>query len=35
MNIGWTPEAEWPYPPVIAPPIMVADFNFCAMADAV
>jgi hypothetical protein len=25
----------WPLPPVIAPPIMVTDFNFAALADSV
>jgi len=26
---------SWPYAPIIAPPIMVRDFNFSALADAV
>jgi len=26
---------DWPFPPVIAPPMMIADFNFASMADAV
>jgi len=26
---------HWPLPPVIAPPMMVTDFNFAALADAV
>jgi len=32
---GWEQENRWPYPPVIAPPIMVLDFNFVALSDAV
>jgi RNA polymerase sigma factor (sigma-70 family) len=28
---GW----DWPRPPVIVPPVMVRDFNFSALADAV
>ena len=33
---GYAPWAgEWPIPPVIVPPIMVNDFNFVALADAV
>jgi len=26
---------DWPLPPVIAPPLMVSDFNFSALSDAV
>jgi predicted Zn-dependent protease len=29
------PEGEWPRPPIIIPPLMVSDFNFSALADAV
>jgi predicted Zn-dependent protease len=29
------PETQWPRPPVIVPPMMVRDFNFTALADAV
>lgn len=33
---GYAPWAgEWPIPPVIVPPVMVRDFNFVALADAV
>jgi len=31
----WKQGENWPYPPVIAPPVMVRDFNFSALADAV
>jgi len=34
--MGYTPNnGEWPSPPIIAPPMMVTDFNFFALADAV
>jgi len=39
VAFGFTPRAEddykhpWPYAPVIAPPVMVRDFNFSALAD--
>jgi len=34
--LGYTPDGEaWPLPPIIVPPIMVRDFNFSALADAV
>jgi predicted Zn-dependent protease len=34
--LGYTPGGEeWPLPPVIVPPIMVRDFNFTMLADAV
>jgi hypothetical protein len=26
---------DWPPPPVIAPPLMVRDFNFTALSDAI
>jgi len=29
------PGARWPLPPMIVPPVMVTDFNFSALADAV
>jgi len=29
------PELQWPLPPIIAPPMMVTDFNFAALSDAV
>jgi len=29
------PYFQWPLPPVIAPPMMVTDFNFAALSDAV
>jgi predicted Zn-dependent protease len=32
---GWTKEGEWPRQPIIVPPLMVQDFNFSALADAV
>jgi hypothetical protein len=40
---GYTPPAStenlsdvtWPRPPIVAPPMMVSDFNFSALADAV
>lgn len=33
---GYAPWAgSWPIPPVIVPPVMVRDFNFVALADAV
>jgi len=33
---GYAPWAgEWPVPPVVAPPLMIRDFNFVAMADAI
>ena len=38
---GYTPPARgegyalWPRPPIIAPPMMVNDFNFSALADFV
>jgi hypothetical protein len=34
--LGYTPGPdEWPLPPVIVPPLMVRDFNFTMLADAV
>jgi len=41
VAFGFTPPhayaevPEWPLPPIIAPPIMVTDFNFEALADMV
>jgi len=41
IAFGFTPpnpyrrEQHWPLPPVIAPPLMVSDFNFAALADNV
>jgi predicted Zn-dependent protease len=33
---GYAPWAgKWPIPPVIVPPVMVRDFNFVALADAI
>jgi predicted Zn-dependent protease len=40
---GYTPPSqaerssmpEWPRPPIIVPPMMVRDFNFNALADAI
>jgi predicted Zn-dependent protease len=32
---GYVKRAEWPLPPIIAPPMMVNDFNFSALADFV
>jgi len=41
-TFGYTPPAPtndgaatWPRPPIIVPPMMVRDFNFCSLADAV
>jgi predicted Zn-dependent protease len=39
VAFGFTPRdagatQSWPYAPVIAPPIMVRDFNFSALADS-
>jgi predicted Zn-dependent protease len=40
VAFGFTPRAAddfkhpWPYAPVIAPPLMVRDFNFSALADS-
>jgi len=31
----WRQQNNWPYPPVVAPPLMIRDFNFSALADAV
>jgi hypothetical protein len=28
-------QTSWPLPPVIVPPVMVRDFNFSALADAI
>jgi predicted Zn-dependent protease len=34
--LGYTPgKDEWPLPPQIVPPLMVRDFNFTMMADAI
>lgn len=34
--LGYTPGADpWPLPPIIVPPMVVRDFNFTALADAV
>jgi len=35
IAFGFTPPngEQWPYPPVIAPPMLVRDFNFSALAD--
>jgi len=35
VAFGFTPRDSWrwPFPPVIAPPVMVRDFNFSALAD--
>ena len=40
--LGYTPpspalgtDGSWPHPPIIVPPIMVEDFNFSSLADAV
>jgi len=35
VAFGFTPRdsEQWPYAPVIAPPLMVRDFNFSALAD--
>jgi predicted Zn-dependent protease len=36
VALGYTPgKDEWPLPPVIVPPLMVRDFNFTMLADAV
>jgi len=33
---GYAPwYGKWPLPPTIVPPLMVAEFNFTALADAV
>jgi predicted Zn-dependent protease len=35
-TLGATPQKlHWPNPPIIAPPVMVRDFNFSGLADAV
>jgi len=28
-------DVDWPHPPIIVPPMMVGDFNFCSLVDAV
>jgi hypothetical protein len=34
--MGYTPgDDPWPLPPQIVPPLMVRDFNFTMLADAV
>lgn len=38
VPIGFLPKTygvDWPVPPIIAPPMMVHDFNFASLADAV
>ena len=41
IAFGFTPpkpfdtSARWPLPPMIVPPVMVTDFNFSALADAI
>jgi predicted Zn-dependent protease len=32
---GWTKRSSWPRQPIVLPPLMVQDFNFSALADAV
>jgi predicted Zn-dependent protease len=32
---GWTKRSHWPRQPIVLPPLMVQDFNFSALADAV
>jgi hypothetical protein len=34
--LGYTPgKDEWPLPPMIVPPLMVRDFSFTMLADAI
>jgi predicted Zn-dependent protease len=32
---GWTKRSSWPRQPIVVPPLMVQDFNFSALADAI
>jgi len=33
--LGFEAGEQWPFPPVIVPPLMIGDFNFVALSDAV